>query len=67
MCGFQKLIAPWQSMEESRSSSTLLTGKTLINVELPIVKATVAMNQCYMSDVNGLEAGGIGRSLFLWP
>ena len=44
-----------------------LTGKTLINVELPIVKATVAMNQCYMSDVNGLEAGGIGRSLFLWP
>lgn len=44
-----------------------LTGTLDRDVELSIVKATAAMNQCYVIDVNGLGAGGIGRSLFCDP
>lgn len=44
-----------------------LTGTLDRDVELAIVKATAAMNQCYIIDVNGLQAGGIGRSLFCDP
>lgn len=44
-----------------------LTGTLDRDVELSIVKATAAMNQCYIIDVNGLGAGGIGRSLFCDP
>lgn len=35
--------------------------------ELAIVKATSDINQCYIIDVNGLEAQGIDRSLFCDP
>lgn len=44
-----------------------LTGTLDRDVELSIVKATAAINQCYVIDVNGLNAGGIGRSLFCSP
>lgn len=44
-----------------------LTGTLDREVELSIVKATAAINQCYVIDVNGLGAGGIGRSLFCDP
>ena len=44
-----------------------LTGTLDRDVELSIVKATAAINQCYVIDVNGLDAGGIGRSLFCGP
>ena len=44
-----------------------LTGTLDRDVELSIVKATAAINQCYVIDVNGLNTGGIGRSLFCDP
>ncbi len=44
-----------------------LTGTLDREVELSIVKSTAAINQCYVIDVNGLGAGGIGRSLFCDP
>jgi predicted amidohydrolase len=44
-----------------------LTGTLDREIELSIVKATAAMNQCYVIDVNGLGAGGTGRSLFCDP
>ena len=39
----------------------VLTGTTDRRVELAIAQATAAMFQCYVFDVNGLEAGGIGH------
>ena len=36
-------------------------------VELSIVKASAAMNQCFIVDVNGLGDGGNGRSLLVSP
>jgi|TARA_R110000737_G_C14596285_1_gene488362 predicted amidohydrolase len=44
-----------------------LTGTLDRDIELSIVKATAAMNQCYVIDVNGLGSGGIGRSVFCDP
>lgn len=44
-----------------------LTGTLDRDVELAIVKATAAINQCYVIDVNGIDTGGIGRSLFCDP
>ena len=44
-----------------------LTGTLDRDVELSIVKATAAMHQCYVIDVNGLDTGGIGRSIFCSP
>ncbi len=37
------------------------------DVELAIVRATAAQNQCYVIDVNGLGSGGNGRSIFVGP
>ncbi len=37
------------------------------DVELSIVRATAAMNQCFVIDVNGLGDGGNGRSLLVSP
>ena len=37
------------------------------DVELAIVRAAAACNQCYVIDVNGLGAGGNGRSAFVGP
>lgn len=45
----------------------VLTGTTDRKVELAIAQATAAMFQCYVFDVNGLDAGGIGRSLVVDP
>ena len=37
------------------------------DVELAIVRATAAQNQCFIVDVNGLGAGGNGRSIVVGP
>jgi predicted amidohydrolase len=37
------------------------------DVELSIVRASAATNQCFVIDVNGLGDGGNGRSLFVAP
>jgi predicted amidohydrolase len=44
-----------------------LTGTIDRDVELAMVRATAAMFQCYVFDVNGLGSGGIGRSIFVDP
>ncbi len=44
-----------------------LTGTLDRDIEHSIVKSTAAINQCFVIDVNGLDAGGIGRSLFCDP
>jgi len=44
-----------------------LTSSIDRGVELAIARATAAQNQCYFFDVNGLGAGGIGRSLVVGP
>jgi len=36
-------------------------------IELSICRASAAQNQCYWIDVNGLGAGGVGRSIFVGP
>ena len=45
----------------------VLTGSTDRRAELAIVQATAAMFQCYVFDVNGLDAGGVGRSIVADP
>lgn len=45
----------------------VLTGTTDREAEIAIVQATAAMFQCYVVDVNGLDAGGVGRSLVADP
>lgn len=45
----------------------VLTGTTDRQAEIAIVQATSAMFQCYVIDVNGLDAGGVGRSLVTDP
>ena len=45
----------------------VLTGTTDRDVELSIARATAAMFQCYVVDVNGLGAGGCGRSCIIDP
>lgn len=37
------------------------------DVELSISRATAATNQCYILDINGLGAGGYGRSIICGP
>jgi predicted amidohydrolase len=44
-----------------------LTGTIDRDVELSIVQATAAINQCFVFDVNGLGAGGNGRSIVCGP
>ena len=44
-----------------------LTGTVDRDVELAIVRATAAMFQCYVIDVNGLSDGGVGRSCIVDP
>ncbi|MBA2666705.1 MAG: carbon-nitrogen hydrolase family protein [Trueperaceae bacterium] len=44
-----------------------LTGTIDREIELTIVRATAAMQQCYIFDINGLGAGGNGRSLICGP
>ncbi|MEQ8664729.1 MAG: carbon-nitrogen hydrolase family protein [Rhodospirillales bacterium] len=45
----------------------VLTGTTDRDVELSIARATAAMFQCYVIDVNGLGSGGCGRSCIVDP
>ena len=45
----------------------VLTGTTDREAEISIAKATAAQFQCYVVDVNGLDAGGVGRSLVVDP
>lgn len=45
----------------------VLTGTTDRDIELSIARATAAMFQCYVFDVNGLSAGGNGRSCVVDP
>ena len=44
-----------------------LTGTIDREVELSIARATAAMFQCYVFDINGLGAGGMGRSSVIDP
>ncbi len=37
------------------------------DVELNIARATAATNQCYFFDINGVGAGGVGRSIVVGP
>jgi len=45
----------------------VLTGTTDREAEIAIARATAAQFQCYVFDVNGLGAGGVGRSLVVDP
>lgn len=45
----------------------VLTGTTDRKVELSIARATAALFQCYVIDVNGLDAGGVGLSTVIDP
>jgi predicted amidohydrolase len=45
----------------------VLTGTTDRDAELSIARATAAQFQCYVFDVNGLGAGGVGRSCVVDP
>ncbi len=44
-----------------------LTGTPDRDVELAIARSTAATNQCYFLDINGLGAGGVGRSILVGP
>lgn len=45
----------------------VLTGTTDRDAEVAIARATAAQFQCYVIDVNGLSAGGVGRSCVIDP
>jgi predicted amidohydrolase len=45
----------------------VLTGTADRDAELTIARATAAQFQCYVFDVNGLGAGGVGRSCVIGP
>ena len=45
----------------------VLTGTTDRDAELAIARATAAQFQCYVFAVNGLAAGGVGRSIVVDP
>ncbi len=37
------------------------------DIELSIARANAALNQCYIFNINGLQAGGVGRSIVCEP
>lgn len=45
----------------------VLTGTTDRDVELAMARATAAQFQCYVFDINGMGAGGLGRSCIVGP
>ena len=45
----------------------VLTGTADRDVEISIARSTAAMFQCYVVDINGLGAGGNGRSCMINP
>jgi predicted amidohydrolase len=44
-----------------------LTGTIDRDIELSIARASAAINQCYIFDINGLDSGGNGRSIVCGP
>lgn len=44
-----------------------LTGTIDRDIELSIARASAATNQCYFFDINGLDAGGSGKSIVCGP
>ncbi|MFT4679307.1 MAG: putative amidohydrolase [Flavobacteriales bacterium] len=44
-----------------------MTGTIDREIELSIVRAMAAVNQCFFFDVNGLDTGGSGRSIVCGP
>lgn len=44
-----------------------LTGTVDRDVELAIARSTAATNQCFFFDINGVGAGGVGRSIVVGP
>ena len=44
-----------------------LTGTIDREIELSIARSSAATNQCYFFDINGLDAGGSGRSIVCGP
>ena len=44
-----------------------LTGTIDRDIELSIARASAAINQCYIFDINGLDTGGSGRSIVCGP
>lgn len=44
-----------------------LTGTVDRDIELSIARATSAINQCFFFDINGLGAGGVGKSIVCGP
>jgi predicted amidohydrolase len=44
-----------------------LTGTIDRDIELSIARASAAINQCYIFDINGLDSGGSGRSIVCGP
>jgi predicted amidohydrolase len=44
-----------------------MTGTIDRDIELSIVRAMAAVNQCFFFDVNGLESGGSGKSIVCGP
>jgi hypothetical protein len=45
----------------------VLTGTSDREIELSIARATAAQFQCYVFDINGIGAGGLGRSCIVDP
>ena len=45
----------------------VLTGTIDRDIELSIARSSAAMFQCYVFDINGLGAGGVGRSCVVDP
>tara|TARA_R110002096_G_scaffold259030_1_gene452585 strand:+ start:50293 stop:51174 length:882 start_codon:yes stop_codon:yes gene_type:complete len=45
----------------------VLTSTTDRDIELSIARATAAVNQCYVVDINGCGGGGCGLSTFFGP
>ena len=45
----------------------VLTGTIDRSIELSIARATAAQFQCYVFDINGMDAGGVGRSTVIDP
>src|SRR5205814_6411054 len=37
------------------------------DIELAIARANAAQNQCFWFDINGIAAGGVGRSIVVGP
>ena len=64
---FPEVMRTLSSMGAEVLIHPVLTGTNDRDAELAIVRATAVMFQCYVIDVNGLDAGGNGWSLVADP